>query len=80
MKILLTGSSGLFAKEFIKYALLNKKIQLFCITRKITRTKNIRYWHLDLSKRKIRKFPKKIRFDLRLFNFQSNYQDDFLGF
>jgi nucleoside-diphosphate-sugar epimerase len=64
MKILLTGSSGFFAKEFIKYISLIKQIKLFCITRKKIKTKNIRYWQLDLSKKKIKQFPQKIKFDL----------------
>lgn len=66
MKILLTGSSGFFAKEFIKYTTYNKRYKLFCITRKRIKTKNIKYWQIDLSKKKIRKYPQKIKFDLVL--------------
>jgi nucleoside-diphosphate-sugar epimerase len=64
MKILLTGSSGFFSREFIKYISTIKSIKLFCITRKIIKIKNIRYWKLDLSKKKIKKFPQKKNFDL----------------
>jgi nucleoside-diphosphate-sugar epimerase len=64
MKILLTGSSGFFAKEFIKYSLSNKKYKLFCITRKKIKIQNIKHWQIDLSKKKIRKFPQKNKFDL----------------
>jgi nucleoside-diphosphate-sugar epimerase len=64
MKILLTGSSSFFSKEFIKYVGLNKKIKLFCITRKKLKMKNIKYWKLDLSKKKLSKFPQKKKFDL----------------
>jgi nucleoside-diphosphate-sugar epimerase len=64
MKILLTGSSGFFSKEFIKYTSPIKRLKLFCITRKIIKKKNIRYWKLDLSKRNIKKFPQKKNFDL----------------
>jgi nucleoside-diphosphate-sugar epimerase len=64
MKILLTGSSGFFSKEFIKYISPIKRIKLFCITRKIIKIKNIRYWKLDLSKKNIKNFPQKKKFDL----------------
>jgi len=64
MKILLTGSSGFFSKEFIKYISPIKSIKLFCITRKIIKIKNVRYWKLDLSKKNIKHFPQKKNFDL----------------
>jgi nucleoside-diphosphate-sugar epimerase len=64
MKILLTGSSGFFSKEFIKYISPLKRLKLFCITRKIIKKKNIRYWKLDLSKKNINQFPQNKNFDL----------------
>ena len=64
MKILLTGSSGFFAKKFIKHTSLNKKIKLICITRKKNKIKHVKYWQLDLSKKTIRNYPKKKKFDL----------------
>ena len=64
MKILLTGSSGFFSKELIKNISLNKKNKLFCLTRKKKYIKNIKFWCLDLSKKKLNTMPKKLNFDI----------------
>jgi nucleoside-diphosphate-sugar epimerase len=64
MKILLTGSSGFFANEFIKYISSKSKIKLFCISRKKKNINNIVFWNLDLSKKKIKNIPKNFFFDL----------------
>jgi nucleoside-diphosphate-sugar epimerase len=64
MNILLTGSSGFFSKEFINYISFIKNIKLFCVTRKKIKKKNVKYYQLDLSKKKIKNIPRNKKFDL----------------
>ena len=50
MKILLSGSSGFFSREFIKYISGNNKINLICVSRKKRKIDHVKLWNLDLSK------------------------------
>lgn len=55
MKILLTGHSGYFSKEFLKSCIKKKKLKIFCLTRKNKiNKKNISFFKVDLSKNKIK--------------------------
>jgi len=63
VKILITGSSGLFAREFLKNISAKKNFKIFCITRKKKKNKkNIFFYKIDLSKKMTKKlyFEKKI--------------------
>ena len=64
MKILLSGSSGFFSREFIKYISGNNKINLICVSRKKRKIDHVKLWNLDLSKSNLKKIPKKNHFDL----------------
>ena len=64
MKILLSGSSGFFSKEFIKYISDKNKINLICVSRKKRKIDHVKLWNLDLSKNNLKKIPKKNHFDL----------------
>lgn len=64
MKILLSGASGFFSKEFIRQISQNNKINLCCISRKKRKINNVKLWNLDLSKNNLVRFPKKNYFDL----------------
>lgn len=64
MKILLSGCSGYFSKEFIKYVSKNPKIKLFCISRRKKKIRQIKLWKLDLSKKNIKIIPRNFLFDL----------------
>jgi len=64
MKILLSGYSGYFSKEFIKYASNNPAIKLFCISRGKKKIRKVKLWKLDLSKKNIKRIPRNFFFDL----------------
>ena len=64
MKILITGYSGFFSKEFIDLVSSSKRIKLSCISRKKKKSQNINFWRLDLSKKNLKNLPKDKFFDL----------------